>query len=316
MNKRSIEKYDGISDYPFFLDKLKMIEEYLGTEKFKLGNLTWTSKLKDKMKKSQYPSRYFIETIINTHILNNTIINPPIIIHAENTHDVRYIHLTFNQQLIMDALLKQGSNQRYQYKNEYLYSEHSGALTVMGDKIDQIIVFTDTDRLDISDSGIFLPNNSDNLSKYQFLFHTHPNTDTHAGRINKGIIFEFPSSNDIYNYVRYHPQASIVIAPEGSYVIRPICLYKRLLFDKQDHDRINSLILDLEKLAMNDNKKHMKNIRNNIDIFYEYVANDLTYISKLNQALRKNNIFIEYYPREKRNDEWHLRQISLFYHNV
>ena len=139
--------------------------------------------------------------------------------------------------LIIDALVKQGSYPRYIVDNnsvkKYIYSEHSGVLNLTSnDKINNVVVSTESSRIDSHDTNIYLPINTDILSKHEFLFHTHPNTTTYAGRMNEGIIYELPSANDILNFVKYHnngvAQASIIAAPEGIYVVRLIVYEKQL----------------------------------------------------------------------------------------
>lgn len=329
MNDLIIEKCqeENIVDYPCFYPQLEHIQKYLekiGRCKktnsyiiYALGNIIWRSDLRKLMSRGRYPSDYFIKTVINTNIINDVLTNPPMKITKDDINRVKYVTITHNHLLIMDALMKQGSNKRYQspLKNKYLYSEHSGALKLRDYVVDEIVIFTNTDRSDHMDQNILLPNNSINLLNYEFIFHTHPNTDVHGGRIDEGIIYEFPSSNDIFNFVKYHnegrAEASIIIAPEGCYIIRLRSLNNIVNYNNEDYETIYQLILKLERMAKKDKLHLIDKIKKNEDDFHKYVSHDARYIQMLNRSIKKNNIFIEYYPREKKNNEWHLRPLNL-----
>lgn len=299
-----VEKYDKttMSEYPFFNEKLKKIEKLCS---YKLGNIIWSKK------KDMYPSEYFIQIIMNIVIINDYIINPPLHLNYEDINHFKYIPLTYNKLLIIDALMIQGSFPRYSNDNKFIYSEHSGGIIIKDDKVINIIVSTQTDRIDPNDKTIFLPTNTKDLYKYPYLFHTHPNTKEYGGRLNEGIIYEFPSANDIYNFMKYHDegktQGSLIVAPEGSYFIRPIFLHKYNNLEKY-FNKIVSFISKLEKIAIN----NIPNVNIHIpDNFHKYIGNNLIYIKMFNKFIKPLNIFIEYYPRIKINNEWCLREINL-----
>src|SRR5271154_2470388 len=221
--------------YPFFLDKLKQIQKIVKPFKgdinlsmitkqasskwFKLGNICWPGNMPYLIKHNAYPSEYFIKMILNLCVINDHIVNEPIQIKSSEIPYFSYIPLHYNKLLIIDALMKEGSYPRYENQNKYIYSEHSGVISIGNKRITNIIVSADTDRIDVVDKTIFLPNNTANLSAYEYFFHTHPNTLTYAGRIKDGILYEFPSASDLLNFVTYYntgkAQASLVVAPEG-----------------------------------------------------------------------------------------------------
>lgn len=338
MNNNYLEKCNNITmmTYPFFIDKLKQIESLLVNtiysdieidrenkcnicsiaKYYKLSNIIWSTQINHIMDyHKKYPSEYFIKIILNTIIINNSIINKPIVISPDKINNLNYIPIQYNKLLIIDALFKQGSHPRYENKNKkYIYSEHTGTLSIKNNIIENIIVHTNTDRFDPSDQSIFLPNNTPDLINYEYLFHTHPNTIEYAGRINEGILYEFPSANDIFNFIKYHnegkAQGSIIIAPEGIYVIRLIDFEKQVNIDNNFHSDLKKLILKLEHHAVNKLIK-IKNKLSDADIFHEKVGSNFKYINNYNKFIAPHNIYIEYYPREKKNNEWCLRSILL-----
>ena len=329
--------------YPFFLDKLKNIQKIVRSKKidnkqlsnikihnncskclakklYQVGGIVWPNNLKHKIISHQeFPSEYFINCILNICVINNYIINPPMEIGHELIKKFKYIPLHYNKLLIIDALMHQGSQPRYENNGDFIFSEHSGIISIKNKSIENIIVLTDTDRTDFDDGNIFLPVNSPLLSNYEYLFHTHPNTIKYGGRISEGIVYEFPSANDIFNFAKYYTtgkaQASIVISPEGTYVIRPIKLMDEYNIDFDYYHNLRKFILKLERFAMKRIHKFITQI-SDPDIFHEKVGNNFRCIQAYNKFIEPINIFIEYYPREKKNGEWALRSINLPYFEI
>ena len=315
--------------YPFFLKKLQDVQKAARLRKktteyecdecrshkcYQTGNIIWSSNIQHRITDHQlYPSTYFTKAIMGIQLIDNYIINPPLILEQVNLFD--YIPLHYNKLLIIDALLKEGSFPRYENENKFIYSEHSGVISIKNKVVENIIISAETDRIDIFDNNIYLPINADMLSDYEYIFHTHPNATSYAGRIKEGIIYEFPSSSDILNFVKYHDtgiaQASLIVAPEGSYLIRPLKITKTYDLKPDFYDELRRYILKLEKMAV---KKLGKLVDlSDPNTFHEYVSNDLRYIKLYNEYLDPYNLFIEYYPRHKKNGEWCLRQINLPY---
>lgn len=319
--------------HPFFFEKLKQIEilsKKIKPKYYKLSRIVWPNNINHIITHNKtYPSEYFIKTILNTAIINNEIINIPIELSSSNINLLNYVPLYYNKLLIMDALFKQGSKPRYSSRSEsvtnqgsskdtdnFLYSEHTGTLHLDGGIIDNIIIHTNTNRLDPNDKTILLPNNSEDLLNYEFLFHTHPNSTQYAGRINEGIIYEFPSANDIMNFIKYHvegkAQASIIIAPEGIYVIRLINFEKDIIYGKRFYYDLKKFLAELEYMAIS-NLEMIANKLSDPNIFHKKVGMNFEYINYYNNYIKPSNLYIEYYPREKKNNEWCLRSINLAY---
>lgn len=294
----------------------------IATKVYQLANIIWPNNIIHKIKNHQrYPSEYFIKVIINTHIRDNYVINPPIQLKNDQIPLFDYIPLHHNKLLILDALMHQGSYPRYlvSFDNEnekYIYSEHSGVITIRNKIIDSIIVSTETNRIDSNDNNIYLPRNISYFENHEYLFHTHPNTIKYGGRIKEGIIYEFPSSNDILNFIKYHNQGkaqlSLIIAPEGIYVIRPIRYQKVITYDPFFFDFFSKFIIKLEKIAISRIKEYI-NMISDPDVFHKYIGGNMNYIKAYNRFIEPLNLFVEFYPRVKKNGEWMLQQINLQY---
>jgi len=90
--------------------------------------------------------------------------------------------------------------------------------------LEKIIVSGNTNRVDTNDEDIFLPGNMIDMFDYEYIFHTHPSTHGVGGRAKYGILYEFPSMGDIFHFLDHYnegkTQGSMIIAPEGMFVIR------------------------------------------------------------------------------------------------
>lgn len=290
---------------------------------YRLGNIIWDNNINHLIDHHfSYPSLYFIQVIINSCIIDDIIVNPPIELEKKQIPLFDYIPLSYNKLLIIDALMYQGSYPRYVIMRDgnekYIYSEHSGALSMDNKVINNIIVSTQTDRIDPADNNIFLPNNIPEFKEFEYLFHTHPNASKYGGRIKEGIVYEFPSANDIFNFIKYYNEgivnASIIVSPEGIYVIRPVKWIDKYEVDHKLFTHLKKFILKLEQDALNNLKRQsILNRISNPNTFQKKIAQDMKYITLYNQYINDKNIHIEYYPREKKNDEWCLRPIMLQY---
>ena len=336
---------NSMPEYPHFMDKLLRLQKTVNVIKssdimfnpiiesfkrvdsnprikklFVLGNIVWSDKLKYLiLRNKSYPSEYFIDVILATEIIDSYICNPPIKLDSKYIDAFSYVCLRYNKLLIIDALMKQGSNKRYLVDSDppkYVYSEHSGGISVIDGVVDKIVVATDTDRIDSHDQDIFLPVNSDILATNDIIFHTHPNASSYGGRYDEGIVYEFPSSSDLLNFVKYYnegkAQASIIATPEGLYVIRLVSFEKKIKPIFNLHHKLNNFIIKLERKAVNKFKYLGDTIRDP-DTFNKVVGYDTSFIEKLNSYIKPTNLFIEYYPRVKINNEWVLPQVNIGY---
>ena len=217
---------------------------------------------------------------------------------------------------ILDGLYEVGSNQIYIEKNKNIseskisrFSEHSGFIYFEKNKISNITVITGS-RVEPSDPLIFMPLNCLEALKVNYIYHTHPKTPYIGSRIKSGIVYEFPSISDIIHFVEHHNNGkllgSIIIAPEGIYIIR------KNNFDRNPiHIDYDIMVGDLEEIFMecyNDSylqysKINYKELKINEEIklpdnfFYEEVSINYEYINKINKVLEKYDLFIDYYAR-------------------
>lgn len=230
--------------------------------------------------------------------------------------NISWCLLNTNGLNIIDGLYEIGSNQIYIEKNKNLseskisrFSEHSGFIYFEKNKISNISVITNS-RVDLSDPLIYMPGNCLEALKVNYIYHTHPKTPYIGSRIKLGIIYEFPSISDIIHFIEHHNNGkllgSIVLAPEGIYIIRKNNFDRNLI--NVDYD---IMISELEEIFMqcyndsyykysNINYKDLK-INNEIklpdDYFYDKISTNYEYINKINTVLEKYDLFIDYYAR-------------------
>ena len=256
-----------------------------------------------------------IHNVINT-ILYKTICNI-------NINDgINWCLFNTNSINVVDALYEIGSNQIYGDKNNIIqkskklrFSEHSGFINIQNNKVSDITILNDL-RVDKSDPYIYLPNNTLEALKVNYLFHTHPKTPYIGSRIKNGIIYEFPSVSDILHFIEHHNNGkllgSIIITPEGIYIIRKnhfdrshIKIDYDIFIDKLEDTLINCYEFSLSKYSYIDYKKHIVNGNINIpeNIFYNDIAINYNYINLINDELQKYNLFIDYYTRILLNND-------------
>ena len=148
---------------------------------------------------------------------------------------------------------------------------------------------------------------------YEYIFHTHPPTPKVGGRAVEGILYEFPSSSDILHFVDHYndgnTQGSIVITPEGMYVIRKhITNNKKININEDElYNKLNGVFNKLQKEAINKfGKKFSENT------FYKKISQDVTYIDKLNIFLHEYHLHIDFFSRiQDDNGRWVLDTVYL-----
>lgn len=231
--------------------------------------------------------------------------------------DMRYVKLNRNQIMIMDALMKHGGySKKYidkKNKNIFRYSEHSGLLDFNKQGLDKIIISGKTERIDRGDEEIYLPKNIPDAFDYEYIFHTHPPTPKPGGRAELGILYEFPSISDIFHFIDHFngglTQGSLVLASEGMYNIRKKEFDRKKLKINEDkmYDELQNLYPTVQEDAV---EKYGANFKTSY--FYEVISQDLSWIKILNNALNKYGIQIDFYPREKdENNKWIIMDLYL-----
>lgn len=231
--------------------------------------------------------------------------------------NIQWCLIATNQLNILDGLYEVGSNKIYIEKNKNIaeskitrFSEHSGFIYFDStNKVSNINIISGS-RVDQSDPTIYMPKNCLEALKVDYIFHTHPKTPYIGSRIKNGIIYEFPSISDIIHFIEHHNNGrllgSIIIAPEGLYIIRKNNFNRKNI--SVDYD---ILVIDLEEIFLqcyNDsfekyssldyNEHKVKNeIKLPEDFFYKKISRNYDYINKINKVLTKYDIFIDYYAR-------------------
>lgn len=296
--------YDSWNNQNKFITKLLSIEKSLN---YKLGSYSWTKDLVKAIQSRNYkPPDKFIEKIFDyekKYSQERFLINGKV----KRKKDIKYIKLDEIKIKILEMLFQDGSKRIYNNK----YTEHAGYLDINEKKIDNIIISTTKKRIADNDKSIYLPDEDNMTSKnYSYIFHTHPATPKIGSRIDVGIIYEFPSINDIYHFIDQFNEGktigSIIIAPEGLYNI------KKLLLDKKPIN-INEIELEKEyKHVINhyQNKMIKKYKKITEDIFYEKIVKKIP-IKKINKVLNKYGLQIDFYKRIKKNNKWILETIYL-----
>lgn len=228
-----------------------------------------------------------------------------------------FVKLDRNQIMIMDALMRHGGyTKKYidsKNKDIFRYSEHSGLIDFNSKGVDKIIISGKTTKVDSTDDDIYFPKNMPEAYDYEYIFHTHPPTPKPGGRVTAGILYEVPSTNDIFHFINHfnngETQGSIVITPEGLYIIRANDIYSTEI-NIDDEKLYKQIKIAYRKLQHDAILKYGEHFTN--ELFYSQIAQDTKFIYDINQVLNKYNINIDYYPRVKDSSgRWTIDSIYL-----
>jgi hypothetical protein len=293
---------------------------------FNLLNIHWEDSLIYYIKKFKIkPTNEFIKFInnifydknnnfsyIKKNITKTFKINSIAFVRGEKNS----IKITHNQIRIIDALMNEGGIvKKYKYGKHFVYSEHSGLLDFKNSSLQKIIINTKKSRIDSLDKEIYMPNNMIEAYDFEYMFHTHPPTPKPGARAKNGILYEFPSTSDIFHFIEHYnngvTQGSIIVAPEGLYIIRTYGLKSpdEQIFIKNEYKTeniIDNVMNDIQDLAIDKFGTKFKT-----NYFYSTIAQNKTFIKKLNNTLKKYNILIDYKPRKKVNNRWIIGDIIL-----
>ena len=247
-------------------------------------------------------------------------IRPNIIIKNNN----KYVKINQNQFRILDALLNDGSYKLYiDSKKKLRYSEHSGLFEFKNNNLDKIIINGNSSFEDKYDTSILLPNDIYKNIENELIFHTHPPTPYAGARAIGGVLYELPSISDfnhfIYYYNKYYISGSMIIAPEGVYIIHMkkfienIQFIKKKIFNKLEeyHYKINSKAIKKYGIDFSNHRK---------EIYYKYVINDKTYIKLFNNLIKKfihPDMHVIYKPRiyDKLSNSWIIKTLYIKLNN-
>ena len=241
---------------------------------------------------------------------------------VSKTSKKKYIKINRNQLILLDSLLYDGGyNKKYSDKSNNLrFSEHSGNLGITKTSIDRIIVSARTNREDADDTEILLPNDLSDSYSYKYFFHTHPPTPTPGYRAKSGILYEFPSISDIFHFIDHYNMGntigSIVIAPEGYYIIYPSNFsIKKIKYDTEIEEEIFNKMNEenniLQDMAL---KEYGSDFTE--DFFYEKISLNHSYLKLFNNILNKylNNqikVIIKNRTKDILTNKWILKKLYL-----
>lgn len=225
-----------------------------------------------------------------------------------------FIKLTRNNILVLDALLDHGGyNKKYFCKGDKkIYTEHLGMLDFHKRQLVKIIISANTQIIYKDDPTIFFHDNPINLFDYEYFFHTHPPTPCPGGRASEGILYEFPSVEDIVHYVHNYNKGktigSIILAAEGLYNIHKIKLDKKKINInyKNFFKDMTKIYRKVQTMAI---AKYTTNFTN--DVFFEKISQDRTFIDIINDKLKDYELTIDYHSRIFVENSWIIDNIYL-----
>jgi len=237
------------------------------------------------------------------------------------TYPTKYIKLTRNQLQLLDDIMTSGNSKKYiDTYNKLRYTEQAGILDFDNTKLDKLIISGKTTIQDKYDIDILLPKNMIDALDYEYIFHTHPPTPYAGARVlTHEILYEVPSIADLYHFAYHHNegniQGSIIIAPEGIYIIR---LKKDIKYIDVPSIKGEKILLKIHgKLQEKAIKKFGHNFtENNQKYFYTKVAQDRTFINEYNKYIQQYfnpYIVIIYKPRiyDKLTKKWIIESLYL-----
>lgn len=281
-----------------------------------------------KSYKNEYKYKEIIINGLDIHMLKKhnkidiNLYNKVSNIELDN-YIIEWYNLNTNGLNIFDAVYEDGSYKKYIEKTKNImtskvlrYSEHSGLIYFKNKRLEKVSMLNNM-RIDSEDPIIYMPKNNIEALKVDYLFHTHPKTPYLGSRLKDGILYDFPSISDILHYVEHHNNGrllgSIVLAPEGLYIIRKSNFDRKNI--KLDYDIFierlqkvyNKNYINSYNEYKNLNYRSLKekgNIKIPDDYFYKKIANNYVYINNINNVLKKYDIYIDYYCRMELKGDW------------
>jgi hypothetical protein len=240
-------------------------------------------------------------------------------------HHKRYFKLNFNQLQILDSLMETGG-----YEKKYIdkslnlrFSEHFGLLDFNKTKLEKIIVSGRTSREDTNDMEILLPMDLPDIKDYEYMFHTHPPTPFPGSRVVDGILYEFPSISDIYHFADHfnsgETQGSLVIAPEGIYIIRSVEGINKIKYPKSNKvfDELVSGVFQIQELAIqkyNIDSSGLTPI--DLKLFYDDISHDNEFIKMFNKLIENKwglqiKIYLKPRTYNEKLNKWVINSLLL-----
>ena len=149
---------------------------------------------------------------------------------------------------------------------------------------------------------------------YENILHTQPPTPKPGGRAEGGILYDFPSINDILHFCDHYnlgnTQGSIVITHEGLYNIRKFSHNKNEINLDNEDDMVKKFTNVHNKIQNDAIKKY--GVKFTLDKFYNVIVQDFNYIDEYNRILHEYDLHIDYFPRIKDSlGNWFIDTIYL-----
>lgn len=331
-NKHKYEKYDKprnclLCDKKNITTKLYKYKDTMWEDGFIHYIIVHDIEPSIRFKKFIYNNELFKEIYKKTMIQKNIDPNTKMIIRKIQKENKTYAVIEKNQLLILDALLIHGGYEKKYHDPNNLnvkrYSEHAGLIdfemSAPNYTVNKIIVSGITERVDVGDDEIFLPNNMDDMFDYEYIFHTHPPTPKPGGRVDIGILYEFPSIGDIFHFIDHYNDGyvigSLVMAPEGLYNIRRKNNTKT---KKNNNISINEdeLFKKYQKIFWKVQNEAVDKYGNMFSeyIYYSKISQDTSYIDEINHVINTYDINIDYYPRRyDGKNKWYIDTVFLIF---
>jgi len=156
--------------------------------------------------------------------------------------------------------------------------------------------------------------------EYEYFFHTHPPTPYPGGRAKDGILYEFPSISDIFHFIDHYNSGktvgSIVVAPEGYYLIHPKDFsIKKIKYDIEIEDQIFEQ-MEEGNIAIQEKALTKYGTEFTEEFYYSEIALDDEFIKMFDQMVNKylNNqlkITIKHRTKDKLTNKWIVNQLLL-----
>ena len=181
-------------------------------------------------------------------------------------------------------------------------------------QLEKLVISMKKGTLHENDNEIFLPTNMKEMFDFEYIFHTHPPTPSPGGRVKKDyVLYEFPSVQDIIHFIEHYnygvTQGSIVMAPEGMYIITKKNFNgQKIEIDKEKFEKeLDKIWFDVQNDAITQYGETFTN-----KFFYEEISQNKKYINKINSYLNKYDLIINFYLRSKdKNGNWTINNVYI-----
>jgi hypothetical protein len=205
----------------------------------------------------------------------------------------------------MDALMVAGGKRQWldSHRRER-FSETVGYLQPQGNRVERLVIGR-SDVADDLDTTILFPNPLEGTDEHEYYFHTHPATPKPGARVVEGILYEFPSPDDVMHFLSHlaygKTRGSIVLAPEGAYILTRLQGAK-LSIPKTAYRDYYDVVVDVQKRSV----AHFAIGRKppSLNVFYNRIAQDRQWVRRVDRLLRTWGLRVHYRPRINVNGRW------------